>query len=863
MGASRIRPYYYAEPVERPWPLTGRDRELRRVVAAVRPGAAGVVVAGTAGVGKTRLARDAVAGAEAGGLNVIWAHGSAAVRPMPLGAFAGLLDMSPGDAADSINRALRQLAKQRPLVLVVDDAHLLDEHSAIVLDRVVVRRLGPVVVTVRTGEPALDIVASLWKDEHLPRLELRPLSNPDTTELVSRVLGGPVDSASADRLWTMTQGSPLFLRHLLAGEVGAGRFNLASGIWRWESQPSPSPELIGLLEDEIGELAPGVQDVVDIVALAEPVAVESLIGLTSRADVEVAEHRGLVSAEESVARLAHPLYGEIRRAIMGSVRARRLRGLVAQTLAGSSDPIPQAVLTLDSDLPADPALFLRAARAATAMYDLPLAERLAKAAAATGDPNAQLVHAGTLSWLGRGEEAEAILASLVNAPADQITLTLAHLYRAGNLVRTGSQLDAARRPLEEAAAVGAAPQLVTAMTLSLAASAGDFGAVLERGPALMREELPDDMTRVVVASAVSAAAAVTGSVDLLAEAAIVGGLTGNRVPTTIPAFGLADLQVLGHYLHGTPHLADEPVRRMRVASADLPGPARFMGLLIVGHAALAGGRIRDAVNLLREAWAGFAESTHEARFRCRTALATALSQAGHEDLAAPLLGGIATERHPLYWMFRPDDLLARAWGAAAEGSTTEAIGHAVAAADFARDMSAPAYEVLAWQTTVQFGDAAAAMPRLTSLADLSPRAALALRHALAWAAQDANALLTTAQDWAQLGDLLAAGDAAAQASDVNRRQGRRGSALSAATLAHRFAAQSGARTPALAIAERPLPLTAREREIVTLAARGLSNKQIAERLTVSTRTVEGHLYRAGRKVGASERAAFAAILGVG
>ena len=85
---------------------------------------------------------------------------------------------------------------------------------------------------------------------------------------------------------------------------------------------------------------------------------------------------------------------------------------------------------------------------------------------------------------------------------------------------------------------------------------------------------------------------------------------------------------------------------------------------------------------------------------------------------------------------------------------------------------------------------------------------------------------------------------------------------SAAALAEKLAGRSGARTPALAIAVRPLPLTAREREIVGLAARGLSNKDIAERLTVSVRTVEGHLYRAGHKLGVSERTALADVLGV-
>ena len=410
--------------MERPWPLTGRDEELRRVAAAIRPGAAGIVVAGPAGVGKTRLAREALAVPGGRGATVVWAHGSTAARPFPLGAFAGLLDVPAGDAAETIGRALDQLARQQPLVLAVDDAHLLDEHSAIVLHRVVVRRLAPVVVTLRTGEPAPDTVTSLWKDDHLPRLDLAPLDVAETTGLVARVLGGPVESASAHRLWTLTQGSPLFLRHLLAGEVSAGRFTPASGIWRWTSEPAISPELAGLLEREIGGLAAGVQDVVDLVALAEPVAVPTLSALTSPADLEEAEDRGLVRTDGLVARLAHPLYGEVRRAAMGTLRARRLRGRVAQTLDAAPDPIPRAVLTLDSDLPPEPALFLQAAEAATRMYDLPLAERLARAAAATGDPVARLVHAAALSWLSRGDEAEAILADLAESAPDAGTRAL-------------------------------------------------------------------------------------------------------------------------------------------------------------------------------------------------------------------------------------------------------------------------------------------------------------------------------------------------------------------------------------------------------------------------------------------------------
>jgi DNA-binding NarL/FixJ family response regulator len=50
-------------------------------------------------------------------------------------------------------------------------------------------------------------------------------------------------------------------------------------------------------------------------------------------------------------------------------------------------------------------------------------------------------------------------------------------------------------------------------------------------------------------------------------------------------------------------------------------------------------------------------------------------------------------------------------------------------------------------------------------------------------------------------------------------------------------------------------LTPQELEIATLAASGMTNKQIAERLFLSHRTVGGHLHRAFPKLGVSTRAA--------
>ncbi len=51
----------------------------------------------------------------------------------------------------------------------------------------------------------------------------------------------------------------------------------------------------------------------------------------------------------------------------------------------------------------------------------------------------------------------------------------------------------------------------------------------------------------------------------------------------------------------------------------------------------------------------------------------------------------------------------------------------------------------------------------------------------------------------------------------------------------------------------PSPLTARERDVVALAAQGLANKAIARELGISPRTVEGHLNHVFDKLGTTSR----------
>src|SRR6185312_14906370 len=99
-----------------------------------------------------------------------------------------------------------------------------------------------------------------------------------------------------------------------------------------------------------------------------------LTSITDAGAIEEAETRGLITLEHAGAgievRLAHPIYGELRRGRAPHSRLRRLRGRVASELAASSGRddlrvvVRCATLTLDSDLTPDPDLFVGAAHGA-------------------------------------------------------------------------------------------------------------------------------------------------------------------------------------------------------------------------------------------------------------------------------------------------------------------------------------------------------------------------------------------------------------------------------------------------------------------------------------------------------------------
>jgi DNA-binding CsgD family transcriptional regulator len=327
-------------------------------------------------------------------------------------------------------------------------------------------------------------------------------------------------------------------------------------------------------------------------------------------------------------------------------------------------------------------------------------------------------------------------------------------------------------------------------------------------------------------------------------------------------FNIADAEVSALLLSGQTAEAIDVAERTQQQAAHLPGAAQLLGAAVAGRAALGAGDLHSACLLLEQAAEGLSASYPAAwGYRYRIPHATALAIRGSTQDAAAVLADLDNVPR----RFRSLDherSLARAWTAAGQGALTEAIATLLSAAERARATGRFAAEVLCLQTATQFGDRTGA-PRLQELQSIveGPRASLATRFAMAMVENDSAELALVSEEFERMGDLIAAVDAAAHAAVLYRRQGRRGSALACSTRADTLAEQcGGACTPALRQATAPLPLTDREREIVTLIGQGLSNRAVAERLTLSVRTVESHIYQAMSKTGTTSRDELAALL---
>ena len=862
------------------WPLIGRSEELRAVADAIRRAsdrASGIVLSGAAGVGKTRLAREAVAACGPRDVRFQWIAATASARSVPLGAFAEVTSSFGPDPLRRVREVIDGLIGGRQDVAVVvgvDDAHLLDDLSAFVVHQLVTRRLATVILTVRSGESPPDAITAVWKDHHLERLELQPLSLTETTHLVEHVLEGPVHSLCARRLWQYTQGNVLYLRHLIDSEVSVGRIARPSGMWLWEGRPELSPTLAELVEAHIGRAPRPVRDVLDALAVTEPLDTDVLAAVADPDALAEAESLGLVRIDYSpvrpaTVRLAHPMLGEVRRT--GSLRLRRLRGRIAGELARKSETDPRdlvrrAMLTVESDLTPDPEFLLAAASSAMQLLDLKLAEVLAEhAVAADGGLAAQIVHAMTMTWQERGDDAEKILAELADRTSGPVRTQIA-ILRATNFAVVLSQPANAERELEMLPADDdAVPAIVGALRALIDVARGHAQTAVDRATAVLGDPAADAVAQMLSTWVLVTGLGYLGRVDEIESAANSGYALANRSPEVSHLrLLLAYLQAYAYRLAGALTQSDNAIARIRRDTFDVPIEGGWHAFL-AGLSAMSRGDLAETQRVCQEllAYLGTEHSGRMVKGFTRTWLTAGAAMAGKASEARREFGAIQWwDQDPDECQWDSEKAIAEAWVSAAEGTTTQAISIARDAAKRERRLGRPAWEVMLLQTATQFGDHTTA-PRLAELAERvqGSRAPAAAAHAAALAAGDGDGLVEASRHYEEFGDRLAAADTAAQAVVAYQNVGMRGSALTASATARRLATDcGGADTPALRTGAMPLPITARQREIITLAARGLSNKEIADRLTMSVRSVQGHLFRASQRVGVNGRDQLVAIL---
>ena len=856
------------------WQLLDRPVEHEAIRSALAGGhSRGVIVFGAAGVGKTTLARTVTASLRS---KASWAACTESSRGIPLGAFAHWVRPSASrDPIALIASARESILAQEHTVLGIDDAHLLDQLSATLLHHIAVDWSGHIVATVRSGEPVPDAVTALWKDGYLRRFELQPLTKEQSIALVESVLGGTLEGLSADVMWQSSGGNPLFLRHLVEGSLDAGTLTKVNDVWQLRG-PSVVPSgLAALLEDRLDQAGNDVVNALKLLALCEPLDIDTLSELAGEKAVDAAEVRGLIrivhDGPDVNAFFSHPLFGDVVRRRIGTASARKLRGSIVRALRGhelnsAASRIQMAQLCIDSNEPADTKQLVAAAKDAMFLSNLPLGERIARAAfeRSGGVREAELLSRALL-WQGHPVQADEVLTRFNPEDLDELQLCqwgVPHLsilfWSMGDVVRAHQVLALLRQRVEH-------PGLKLVVDATGSAMAVHENRIAE-GIAEAERVLADPNAP---KQAIDWAAFAAGLAMPVAGRGgdfepIAAGCRAERKATDgMIRVMVRYCDVLALTSIGELDLADQRAADYAEFSSAGQRLAWAIAKITAGLVAVYRGKFPDAISALEQAVAAqAAEVAMPWRLPARILLAKAYAALGRPDEAERVFADAGEHSGPHMALHSPQMMIAKSWHAAAKGLDRRAVELARAAADVAHKAGQYAVEAEALHHAARFGDRTMAQ-RLAALTEhvAGRMVALQARHAAAVAAGDASTLDEVSEEFEDAGLILSAADSAAQAAPVHDRAGQRRKSAESAARALRLAAQcGGATTPAIRSAGRPLPVTSREREIAVLVAEGLSNREIAERLTVSVRTVEGHIYRACIKLDVTDRDELAEII---
>ncbi|MDX6677427.1 MAG: hypothetical protein QOE31_1479, partial [Solirubrobacteraceae bacterium] len=832
--------------------------------------------------------------------------------------FAPATEPAPvAEAAQSVLHGLywlvANLAERSPVLLVVDDLQWADGPSLRFLVYLA-RRLEGVPVALmlasRSGEPSAqgELLQALRLEADPPVLEPRPLSPRATRDLAAARLGRAVAEDRALACHEATRGNPFLLSELLHELGSAPDDGAPVAVDRMASERVATAILlrVGRAGSRASALVRAASvlgqngDVATAAALAgiDPVAAAELADALARAQI-------LEPGPSShPLRFVHPL---VRSAVyddMPRPERARLHARAAQLLADVRGGADAAAAHL---LQTDPAgdervveLLRRAARAALSRGAPESAAELLRRAEREPPPEsvrpALLVELGAAAaWAGQADGVE-LLREGFQSTAEQPARALAGLELAFALGVSRSGSAEAVGVLERCGDGLLDDELRTLVDARLATFAINvpvlrprFAELLLRARAAV-DRPPSDAVRALLAP-VAVDLALTGAaaadVARVAERALEGGRLMRRDVETERDFAATAAIVLIHAgeLRSARRHIDEGLALARARGSQFALARvcvmRALACLGLGELDAAEADAHTALSVVA-AW-GIPHAVSTA------VIAAVQIQRGDLDAAQAALDAIDSDPALLEVTINQAVREARAALWSARGRPREALRELLACAAW-EQQSGVRRGTVAWRTAaalvqLELGDGAAAHELAeTAVQDAreygaAPRlgnalraqgivegaaAGLALLEEAVGVLEGSGARLDHARALVDLGALLRRGANRAAGTDRLREGMELANRCGATALVDSAANElrlAGARPRRIALSGRE-SLTPSERRVADLAARALSNKEIAQALFVTLRTVEMHLSNAYRKLGIASRRQLAVALGV-
>ena len=852
-----------------------------------------VFVLGDTGIGKSRLIEAVVTelGAEVTPVRI---HGSASLTKVPYGVLGPFIVGLPVQEATSQLAVLRTLwshleeekrATQKPLLLIVDDAHDLDEATAGILAELAAAGWAKLLVgaAARPGLP--EPLLQLWFEGIAERHDLRPLTLPQTTEMLEGELGSQVLPNVAEILWEASGGNPMLLNGLLDDAKKDGTLLRRNGVWLFTRHlNSHGDRLTDVVRRQLLLRSPEERQALNLVALAEPVSRELIESVAGEEAVGSLIDSELIRATDSAAgelRLWHTVYGDTLRNLISPARSLQLRQSLLRRM--DSEPTSAEGLlrhvswSIECGAEVEDRQLLRAAVLASRLYEDEFAR---KAAGLVKDPDLQMTARAVIARtrynaadyvaareildadFGQGNSLPSLLAGslLWAAVMSALGHTPADIMERAQVLRRAGERLAEAQPENAAAVLAATTERLDTMEAMVLALAGDYPAALAApasaaGTRPAANNLEAAFRLSLDAERLLAGGKGLGALAVMSKAIETAGADHDEL------YFLADFLVVrsaAAAIHAGDWLAAETLLTGFVAGSG-PSLISFGGGVHAAHGIilLYQGKAAQALNTLSAALEALRLTDPQQLFALTAAMAfAAAAEVGAQTKAELFLADFEAAPAALPRYMHSLAAMAVVYGKARLGNYPGAIAELQRLGRPDPEMDTAGLELDALAFCLALGDTDSA-PRLLELrAGLEgPRPAAICAYAAAISTDNPADHLEAAKtcEAAELWSFAAlAYDAAAHAyraaGDTLRERMANSQRKRCLDRADDLPGEETAKSDdSLGI------LTRRERDIVALAVRGLTDRQIAAELQVSVRTVEGHLYRSYAKLNVKGR----------